>query len=133
MNLMMPRQVATADVLVIDDNRLVREALELLLADAGFRVVVAPDGRDGLRQFDEGRFRVVVTDVDMPGIDGWHVARAVRRAAPEVGVVLMSARFETSDSRAGQPGMVTLPKPFALDELIEMIERVSAPREESAA
>jgi DNA-binding response OmpR family regulator len=125
--------VGTADVLVIDDSRPVREALELLLADAGFRVTVAPDGRDGLRRFDQGRFRVVVTDVDMPGIDGWDVARAVRRAAPEVGVVLMSGRFDPADIRAGLPGVVTLPKPFALDELIEMIGRVSAPREESAA
>jgi DNA-binding response OmpR family regulator len=130
MNLSLP-DVTTADVLVIDDNRPVRDALELLLAGAGYRVAVAPDGREGLRRFDAGRFRAVVIDVDIPGIDGWDVAQAVRRAAPEAGVVLMSARFETSDSRAGQPGVLRLPKPFALDELIEMIERVSAPREES--
>jgi CheY-like chemotaxis protein len=70
----------------------------------------------------------------MPGLDGWGVARAVRRASPGVGVVLMSAGFDPRDHRAGQPdGVVTLPKPFALEDLIDVIDRIVAPDQDRRA
>jgi CheY-like chemotaxis protein len=134
-NVLAPAAVVITDVLVIDDNDQFREALAILLASAGYRVTVAADGPAGLRRFAEGRFRVVVTDVHMPGLNGWDVARAVRQATPAVGVVLMSASFDPRDTRAGGgPGRpVTLPKPFLLEELIEIIDRVASPGEEDAA
>jgi CheY-like chemotaxis protein len=127
-------EVATTSVLVIEDNDLLREIIGLMLADAGHRVTLARDGREGLRNLARQTVDVVVSDVAMPGLDGWDVARAVRQAAPHVGIVLMSGTFEPGDrgtARAG--GVVLLPKPFALHELTEAIERALASRRETAA
>ena len=132
MRVPIPHDGTATDVLVIDDNPQIREALGLLLTEAGYRVTVAPDARDGLRLFAQDRFQVVVSDVDMPGMDGWGVAHAVRLASPGVGVVLMSAYFDPQGVDAGRSGgLVTLAKPFPLEELIEIIDRVAAPGEES--
>jgi CheY-like chemotaxis protein len=129
-----PRVVATTSVLVVEDNDSLREVIALMLEDAGYRVTVARNGGEGLRHLAQQIVDVVVTDVVMPGLDGWDVARAARRAAPDVGIVLMSGRFEPRDrGRACAGGLMLLPKPFAPLELTEVIERALAHRRETVA
>ena len=132
MNLAVPREAATMEVLVIEDDDLLREILELSLTQAGYRVTVARNGREGLRRFGEGRFRVVVCDVGIPDLDGWDVATAVRLGSPAVGVVLMSGGFDPHDAPTDHPdGWVTLPKPFDVEALVDVIDRIAAPEEAS--
>lgn len=110
-------------VLVVDDDVAVRKLLSQLLGQAGYEVsALAP----GLHALDDARApecSVLVTDIEMPGINGPELVRRVREQCPELGVVLMSGRraeaASTIDARTA-----FLAKPFRAEELIEAIERV---------
>ena len=116
----------TADVLLIEDDRLIREILRELLISNGCRVTVAESGADGLRQFANGRYQVVITDVRMPAPDGWEIARRVRAASPDIGIVVMSGSLDPDALHAASPHrLATLAKPFALEELLAAIDRVT--------
>jgi DNA-binding response OmpR family regulator len=121
------REDEAAHVLVIDDDRLIRDALTDVLTAAGYRVTAAEDGTAGLRRFADGHYHVIVTDVRMPGPDGWEVARRAREASTDVAIVVMSAGLDRSvpagDGDARR--LATLPKPFELDELVDIIDRLT--------
>jgi two-component system response regulator MprA len=118
----------TRDVLVIDDSCLVRDALGELLTSAGFRVTLAESGTAGLERFAHGHFDVIVTDVRMPGPDGWEVARRIRQASADVGIIVMSASLDQRQAMGDgdAPRVMTLAKPFSLEELIGIIDRLVA-------
>jgi CheY-like chemotaxis protein len=124
-------QAAAVDVLVIEDERLLRELLAELLASAGYRVTAAKNGTEGLRRFADGRFHVVVTDVRMPGPDGWEVARRLREASAHVGIIIMSASFAPEDNTPGEDRrrLAILAKPFTLDQLTATIDRLVTVRQ----
>jgi DNA-binding response OmpR family regulator len=115
----------TVRLLVIDDDDVLRDLLADVLASAGYRVTRARNGADELRRFAEEGHDVVISDVRMPGLDGWQVARVVRQAAPEAGILLLSGEFERRG--ATPPGdplrATTMPKPFEVDELFDAIDR----------
>ena len=77
-------------VLVIDDEPFVRDTLGEILRQQHHQVVVANDGVSGLARFRESRFDLVMTDLAMPGMSGWQVARAVKATRPQVPVVLVT-------------------------------------------
>jgi DNA-binding response OmpR family regulator len=116
---------AAADVLVIEDDRLLREILCELLASNGYRVMAAANGTDGLKHFATGHYGVIITDVRMPGPDGWEVARRVSAASPEVGIIVMSGLDPRELRAAGGRRLTTLAKPFTLEELLAAITRVT--------
>jgi DNA-binding response OmpR family regulator len=120
------RPAVTVDVLVIEDDRLIREVLRELLASAGYGVTVAENGTEGLRRFADGRFHVVVTDVRMPGPNGWEVARRLREASADMGIIVMSASFDSEDNTRGEEccHLATLAKPFTLEQLTATIDRL---------
>src|SRR5262249_39989033 len=72
------REVARKRVLVVDDSITVREVERQLLRGHGYDVAVAVDGRDGWNQLRGGRFDLVVTDVDMPRMNGLELVKAIR-------------------------------------------------------
>ena len=105
------------EILVIDDDV---KALELLYhALKPRRVEVAEDGEKGLALFEERRHPVVFTDLGMPGLNGWDVAKAVRRKAPETRVFLITAWDVTMspEQLAGIGVEEILRKPFDLDRI----------------
>lgn len=67
-----------ADILLIEDNEQNRYLVTFLLEKAGHRVVAAPDGPSGLRMARAGSFDLVLLDIQLPGMDGYAVARALR-------------------------------------------------------
>jgi DNA-binding response OmpR family regulator len=112
---------ATRDplVLVVDDEAMVRRALERALRLEGFAVSTAVDGRDALAAIAARRPAVVLLDVALPGIDGVSVVRRLRAQGIDVPVCILSGRGDVPDRVAGlQAGADDyLVKPFALDEL----------------
>jgi two-component system response regulator MprA len=109
-------------ILVVDDERAVRESLRRALELEGYEVDLAPDGRAALERFEAGHEQpdAVVLDVLMPGPDGLEVCRRLRKAGSRVPVLMLTARDEV-ESRvagldAGADDYVT--KPFALEELL---------------
>jgi CheY-like chemotaxis protein len=77
-------------VLVVDDEAPVRESLLAILSADHHEVEVAVDGSDGLRRFLAGKFDVVVTDKAMPGMSGDQLASAIKKAAPQTPIILLT-------------------------------------------
>jgi len=106
-------------VLLVEDDPSIREVAGLGLSQAGFRVTTAGDGRDGLVQFRNQRFDLVVLDVMLPELDGYEVCRQIR-AESLVPIIILSAKSDTVDVvvglELGADDYVT--KPFELPELV---------------
>ena len=108
-------------VLVVDDEAAVREALRRALTLEGYSVELAADGAEALHRLsDEGAADAVILDVLMPGVDGLEVCRRIRSAGNGIPVLMLTARDEVADRVAGLDAGADdyLVKPFALEELL---------------
>jgi two-component system response regulator MprA len=110
-------------ILVVDDERAVRDSLRRALELEGYEVDLAVDGADGLARITEGQPDVVILDVLMPGVDGLEVSRRVRNSGNRVPVLMLTARDEVNDRVAGLDAGADdyVTKPFALDELLARV------------
>ena len=110
-------------VLVVDDESDIRGLVQELLQRAGYDVIEAPDGNEGLKRFHAERPDLVILDVQMPGLDGWGVLERIRELS-EVPVIMLTARTDELDKvrglRAGADDYVT--KPFGRQELLARVE-----------
>jgi two-component system response regulator MprA len=110
------------ELLVVDDERPVREALRRALELEGYDVELAADGSEALDRLDRGEVKpdAVVLDVLMPGVDGLEVCRSLRRTGNRVPVLMLTARAEVADRVAGLDAGADdyVVKPFALEELL---------------
>lgn len=117
-------------VLTIDDSRMMREMLAMVLRGAGFNVVQAEDGQEGLDLLSEADPDVIITDINMPRLDGYGLIEGVRRneryrATPIIVLSTESSAEKKARARAaGATGWVV--KPFQGDVLIEVVRRVCA-------
>lgn len=124
------------DVLVVDDEPTVRELLHEYFGASGFRVTSAPDGRGAITilQRSWGRFGLVITDLNLPGADGFAVLQAARQVNPNCFVVIITG-FASLDSaiRAVRVGAYDyLTKPFSLAQLDVILARIGDCRSERA-
>ncbi|WOJ88489.1 response regulator [Methylocapsa polymorpha] len=117
-------------VLTVDDSRTMRDMLMLALSDAGYRVVQAEDGVHGLEVLSGETPDVIVTDINMPRMDGFGFIEGVRsddrhRAVPIL-VLTTESDAEKKDRarRAGATGWIV--KPFDPVKLVAAIRRVAA-------
>ena len=113
----MGRNNGVMQVLVVDDEAPVREALRRALTLEGYSVELAADGAEALHRLrDEGAADAVVLDVLMPGVDGLEVCRRIRSAGNGIPVLMLTARDEIADRVAGLDAGADdyLVKPFAL-------------------
>jgi two-component system, OmpR family, response regulator MprA len=108
------------NVLVVDDDYAIREALDRALRANGYDVELANDGTEALRAIDDAPFDAVVLDVLMPGRTGIDVCRSLRAAGNRVPILILTARDAVPDRVAGLEAGADdyLVKPFALEELI---------------
>jgi two-component system response regulator MprA len=107
-------------LLVVEDDRGVRESLARALQYEGYEVETASDGFEAIAAIRSSEPDAVVLDVMMPGLDGLDVARKVRSDGAAVPILMLTARHEVSDRVAGLDAGADdyLVKPFALDELL---------------
>jgi len=108
-------------ILIVDDERAVRESLQRALELEGYSIELAADGREALERLGaDGQVDAVLLDVLMPGMDGLEVCRTIRRNGNPVPVLMLTARTQVEDRveglDAGADDYVT--KPFALEELL---------------
>jgi two-component system response regulator MtrA len=111
-----------ARILLVEDDPSIREVTAIGLGAAGFTVTAAADGVDGLERFRADPYDLILLDVMLPRLDGYEVARQVRRTST-VPIVMLTARGDTMDVvvglEAGADDYVR--KPFDLPELIARI------------
>jgi two-component system response regulator MprA len=107
-------------ILVVDDDRAVRESLRRSLTFNGYTVDLAVDGVNALEKVAESRPDAVVLDVMMPRLDGLEVCRRLRSAGEDLPILVLTARDSVSERVAGLDAGADdyLPKPFALEELL---------------
>jgi two-component system, OmpR family, response regulator MprA len=107
-------------ILVVDDDRAVRESLRRSLQFNGYDVDTAADGADALARVPTTNPDALVIDVMMPRLDGLETTRALRSAGNDVPILVLTARDSVTDRVAGLDAGADdyLTKPFALDELL---------------
>lgn len=117
-------------VLTVDDSRTIRQMLMAALNDAGMIVHQAEDGLHGLEVLETCKPDVIVTDINMPRMDGFGFIEAVRASADHRAIPILVLTTESVGEkkdrarRAGASGWIV--KPFDPDKLIAAINKVTA-------
>lgn len=117
-----------AKILVVDDSASVRNMVAFSLKQEGYDVVEAVDGKDGLNKAGSARFDLVLTDVNMPNMDGITLCSELRKLAAFKFTPILMLTTESSDAMkakgkdAGATGWLV--KPFNPEKLISTIKRV---------
>jgi len=109
-------------ILVVDDEADVREMLADVLMSHGHHVTLAGGGREALRSFEQGDYDLVITDLGMPEINGWEVARAIKARRASMPVLLLTGWADAVDTQAGRVDAV-IKKPF---DMIKLAAAVNA-------
>lgn len=117
---MMTETSPSATVLVVEDDRAVRDAVERALAFEGYQVATARDGAEALSVVLNENPDAVILDVMMPHVDGLEACRRIRAKGFSTPILMLTARHEVSDRVAGLDAGADdyLVKPFALEELL---------------
>ncbi|MCA1613768.1 MAG: response regulator [Acidobacteria bacterium] len=129
-----PRASARARILVVDDEEHVRELLSDILHGEGYEAVTAGGGAEALALLKGGVFDAVFTDIGMPGMSGWELARAVRELDAELPLAVITGWGEVVGSDEQEAARVNwvVTKPFTLGRIVEIAHEISS-RTEGAA
>jgi two-component system OmpR family response regulator len=122
----MTAKTPTARILVVDDEDVLREMLGDALRLSGFEVLEAADGSKALAVLQGGKVDLIISDVNMPGMDGYEMLSHLRAQGDETPAIMLTARRERADVtkglKLGADDYVT--KPFGLEELILRVNAV---------
>jgi two-component system, chemotaxis family, chemotaxis protein CheY len=116
-------------VLTVDDSAAIREMLAYVLKSAGYRVIEAEDGMDGLQKALANQFDLIITDQSMPKMDGITLVKALRALPQYAAVPILLLTTESSDGMkdegrsAGATGWLV--KPFDPNKLIDVVGKVT--------
>jgi UDP-3-O-acyl N-acetylglucosamine deacetylase len=112
-------------ILVVDDEPGIRQSVRGVLADEGYRVLEAEDGRGALRLIESERPRLVILDIWMPEMDGIELLRRIRDSDPVTPVIVISGHgnIETAVTATKLGAFDFIEKPFSLDGLLHVVDR----------
>jgi len=110
-------------ILVVDDEKGIRFLLLDFLSSEGFDVRVAKDGKESLEILERSNFDLVITDINMPGMDGISMLKTMKKAGRKEKVILMSASpFDEEKLEPEIPSVAKhLHKPFKLDDFLGVV------------
>lgn len=115
-------------ILVVDDSRGIRNLLQLVLEGAGYKILLAEDGKDALKYFDRKKIHLLITDLHMPVMDGMELIKSIRKMRLYRYMPILFLTTETSNEmkleakKSGATGWIT--KPFDNDKLLRILKRV---------
>jgi two-component system chemotaxis response regulator CheY len=122
----------TVRVLAIDDSRTIRSLVQKVMTDAGFDCICAEDGAVGVARFAEVAPDVVITDINMPNLDGYGVISSIRGGSVNQSVPILVLTTESADHlkararAAGATGWIV--KPFDDETIVALVRRVTGAR-----
>ena len=121
-------------LLIVDDERGIREMLEIYLRREGYDVLTAEDGETALAQCHKTPFDVVIADIKMPRMDGISLLNKVKEFSPETIFIMITAfaSFETAKESMKKEAYDYITKPFDVEEVKKKIEAALAKRAEQA-
>ncbi|HEY3854285.1 MAG TPA: response regulator [Verrucomicrobiae bacterium] len=108
-------------ILVIEDEEAVSELTKTTLENYGYKVITAKNGVQGISQFEEHKneVRVVVTDTDMPYMDGMGAVHAIKEMKPDLPVIIASgSKRDTERVQKSEENVINLGKPFSVEQLL---------------
>ena len=112
--------------MVVDDEALVRALSRRMLESAGYEVYEAADGVEAIAKLARlGRIDAVVTDLQMPNMDGFALAMHLARRSPPIPTLIISG-FDHHPDKVAALGPL-LPKPFSLEQLVANVEQMLSP------
>jgi two-component system, chemotaxis family, chemotaxis protein CheY len=118
----------TATILTVDDSPSLRMAIRIALSGAGYAVEEAGDGVEGLAKANAGAFDLIVTDLNMPNMDGLTMIRELRKDPAQCGTPIIFLTTESDDAMkqqakaAGATGWLV--KPFVAEQLVKVCRKV---------
>jgi len=118
----------TKTILSVDDSASIRQMIQLTLQGAGYQVVQANDGAEGLAKAQATPVDMVVTDLNMPVMNGLGLIRELRKLPNYRGVPILflttesDAELKKQAKEAGATGWIT--KPFQQDQLVSVVKKV---------
>lgn len=115
-------------ILIVDDEKVIRDGLSAILQKAGFEALCAADGETAMSILQQQSVDLVLSDLKMPQMSGLDVLRAIKLIRPHIPVVIITgyARIETAVETMQQGASDYLPKPFSPAEVLEKIDAVLA-------
>jgi two-component system chemotaxis response regulator CheY len=119
-----------ASILAVDDSASIRQAIKIALAGEGYSVSEAGDGAEGLAKAGGAAFDLIITDLNMPVMDGLTMIRQLRAKATHTGVPILFLTTESDPEikaqakAAGATGWLT--KPFDPEQLVRIVKKVLA-------
>jgi len=118
----------SASVLTVDDSASLRMAIRIALTGAGYKVTEAGDGREGLAKAQSERFDMILTDLNMPNMDGLSMIKEIRKLPTQTGVPIVFLTTESDDGIKQQAKMAGatgwLVKPFVPEQLLRVVQKV---------
>ena len=117
-----------AKILIADDEAELLEMLKFTLESAGHHVIAVPDGRQAMNLAKAQPFNLIILDVMMPHMDGYHAAREIADDPTAPPILLLTSRDYTQDQTAvkGSGASAFLSKPFELKELIDVVRSLTS-------
>ncbi len=118
----------SANILTVDDSASIRLTTRVALTNAGYTVTEAVDGVDGIAKLNAGQFDLVITDLNMPNMDGLTMIRELRKLPAHMGVPVIFLTTESDGEikqqakAAGATGWLT--KPFDPESLVKIAKKV---------
>jgi two-component system chemotaxis response regulator CheY len=115
-------------IMTVDDSASVRQMVSFTLRDAGYEVIEAVDGKDALSKVDAQALNMVITDLNMPNLDGISLIRALR-ALPSckfIPIVMLTTESQVEKKQEGKAAGATgwIVKPFKPEQLIAVVKKV---------
>jgi len=133
----LPCKKSQTAIWIIDDDQSMRWVLEKTLSNNGYEVTAFDSGSVALSNFKrielDARPRLIITDVRMPGINGFELLKQIKNISPQTPIIVMTAYTDLDTTvQAFQEGAFEyLPKPFDIDDALELVARACEPVEET--
>jgi len=115
-------------ILTVDDSASVRQMVSFTLRKADYEVVEAVDGKDGLAKVSSGKFDLIITDLNMPNVDGIQMIAAVRKLPGYsfIPILMLTTESQAEKKDAGRKAGATgwIVKPFNAEQLIAVLQKL---------